>query len=120
MTDMVNIVESVCQDPGRPAPAEREAHSQNIVPSREMRPGNTGAPGCPSSGARLYISAFVCASPNNNGPLQIRRKIKVERSLGLAVQQEGLLLAQCGRKENVDFKRFKACLTVRKKVSLSG
>lgn len=41
MTDMVNIVESVCQDPGRPALAEQEAHSQNIVLRWKMRPGNT-------------------------------------------------------------------------------
>lgn len=37
--------------------------------------------------------------------------------MGLAVQQEGLLLVQCGRKENVDFKRFKAFLTAQKKIS---
>lgn len=42
MTDMVNIVESVCQDPGRPALAEQETHSQNIVLRWKMRPGNTG------------------------------------------------------------------------------
>lgn len=39
MTDMVNIVESVCQDPGRPALPEQETHSQNIVLGVEMRPG---------------------------------------------------------------------------------
>lgn len=38
---MVNIVESVCQDPGRPALAEQEAHSQNIVLRWKMRLGNT-------------------------------------------------------------------------------
>lgn len=43
MTDMVNIVESVCQDPGRPALAEQETHSQNIVLRWKMRPGNTVA-----------------------------------------------------------------------------
>lgn len=67
-----------------------------------------------------YIRALFCASPNNNGPLQIRRKIKVQHSVGLAVQQEGLLLVQCGRKENVDFKRFEACLTVREKIPFSS
>lgn len=41
LTDMVNIVESVCQDPGRPALAEQETHSQNIVLRWKMRPGNT-------------------------------------------------------------------------------
>lgn len=40
MTDMVNIVESVCQDPGRSALAEQETHSQNIVLRWKMRPGN--------------------------------------------------------------------------------
>lgn len=44
MTDMVNIVESVCQDPGRPALAKQETHSQNIVVRWKMRPGNTVAP----------------------------------------------------------------------------
>lgn len=43
MTDMVNIVESVCQNPGRPAWPEQETHSQNIVLSWKMRPGNTVA-----------------------------------------------------------------------------
>lgn len=43
MTDMVNIVESVCQDPGRPALAKQETHSQNIVVRWKMRPGNTVA-----------------------------------------------------------------------------
>lgn len=38
---MVNIVESVCQDPGRPALAEQETYSQNIVLRWKMRPGNT-------------------------------------------------------------------------------
>ncbi len=41
MTDMVNIVESVCQDPGRPALPEQETHSQNIVLRWKMRPGTT-------------------------------------------------------------------------------
>lgn len=43
MTDMVNIVESVCQDPGRPALPEQETHSQNIVLRWKMRPGTTVA-----------------------------------------------------------------------------
>lgn len=43
MTDMVNIVESVCQDPGSPALPEQETHSQNIVPRWKMRPGTTAA-----------------------------------------------------------------------------
>lgn len=40
----------------------------------------------------------------------IRRKINVQQSLGLAVQQEGLLVTMFGRKANVDFNRFKQCL----------
>lgn len=43
MTDMVNIVESVCQNPGRPALPEQETHSQNIVLRWKMRPGTTEA-----------------------------------------------------------------------------
>lgn len=43
MTDMVNIVESVCQDPGRPALPEQETHSQNIVLRWKMRLGTTVA-----------------------------------------------------------------------------
>lgn len=43
MTDMVNIEESVCQDPGRPALPEQETHSQNIVLWWKMRPGTTVA-----------------------------------------------------------------------------
>lgn len=43
MTDMVNIVESVCQDPGRPALAEQETYSQNIVLRWKMRPGTAVA-----------------------------------------------------------------------------
>lgn len=43
MTDMVNIVESVCQDTGRPALAEQETHSQNIVSRWKMRLGKTVA-----------------------------------------------------------------------------
>lgn len=43
MTDMVNIVESVCQDTGRPALAEQETHSQNIVLRWKMRLGKTVA-----------------------------------------------------------------------------
>lgn len=40
----------------------------------------------------------------------IRRKINVQQSLGLAAQQEGLLVTIFGRKANVDFNRFKQCL----------
>lgn len=42
MTDTVNIVESVCQDPGRPAQAEQETRSQNTVLRWKMSPGNAG------------------------------------------------------------------------------
>ena len=50
MTDVVNIVESVCQDPGRPALPEQETHSQNIVLRWKMRPGTTVAQdGCMGS-----------------------------------------------------------------------
>lgn len=40
MTDVVNIVESVCQDPGRLALPEQETDSQNIVHRWKMRPDN--------------------------------------------------------------------------------
>lgn len=43
MTDMVNIVESVSRDPGRPALPEQETHSHNIVLRCKMRPGTTVA-----------------------------------------------------------------------------
>lgn len=43
MTDMVNIVKSVCRDPGRPALPKQETHSQNIVLRWKMRPGTTAA-----------------------------------------------------------------------------
>lgn len=43
MTDTVNIVESVCQDPGRAALPEQETHSQNIVLRWKIRPGTTVA-----------------------------------------------------------------------------
>ena len=43
MTDTVNIVESVCRDPGRAALPEKETHSQNIVLRWKTRPGTTVA-----------------------------------------------------------------------------
>lgn len=46
--------------------------------------------------------------------LWIRRKINVQQSLGLAVQQEGLLVTIFGRKGNVDFSGVKQCLQLLK------
>lgn len=63
---MVNIVESVCQDPGRPALAEQETHSQNIVPSWEMRPGNTVVPDA-NKVILSYINTLICISMNTTG-----------------------------------------------------
>lgn len=43
MTDMVNIVKSVCLHPGRPGLPEQETHSQNIVLRWKMRPDTMAA-----------------------------------------------------------------------------
>ena len=59
MTDIVNIVESVCQDPGRPALAEQETYSQNTLVRWKMRPSNTVAEGANSRRASYSIT-FIC------------------------------------------------------------
>lgn len=59
MTDMVNIVESVCQDPGRPALPEQETHSQNIVLRWKMKPG-TDAAQDGNIGSIYYRHTCIC------------------------------------------------------------